>query len=251
MEKSTQSMRFRLLCMVFTVMILVAVYISYTMYNVAVKESDKYQQLANSQQFKTMTIAANRGSIYDSTGQVLAQSVTVYTVFVDPKTFQERDRDRENDIVGTLSNYLDVDGEEIRKKLYQNNQYQIIKKDVDKVTVEDMMEALNPTYDKDYEGEEKVPVTSVGATPTAKRYYPHNDLAAAVIGHLHYDGYGILGLESYYDEYLTGVDGKIITAVDAHNREFSINTSSPTTLRTGTPYIQILTPLSSITPKKR
>ncbi len=219
MEKSTQSMRFRLLCMVFTVMILVAVYISYTMYNVAVKESDKYQQLANSQQFKTMTIAANRGSIYDSTGQVLAQSVTVYTVFVDPKTFQERDRDRENDIVGTLSNYLDVDGEEIRKKLYQNNQYQIIKKDVDKVTVEDMMEALNPTYDKDYEGEEKVPVTSVGATPTAKRYYPHNDLAAAVIGHLHYDGYGILGLESYYDEYLTGVDGKIITAVDAHNRE--------------------------------
>ena len=74
MEKSTQKMRFRLLCAVFLVMILVAGYVSFVMYRVAVTESDKYQALANSQQFKTMTIAANRGSIYDSTGQVLAQA---------------------------------------------------------------------------------------------------------------------------------------------------------------------------------
>ncbi len=219
MEKSTQKMRFRLLCAVFLVMILVAGYVSFVMYRVAVTESDKYQALANSQQFKTMTIAANRGSIYDSTGQVLAQSVTVYTVFVDPKTFRERDKARENDIVTVLTNLLDVDGDEIREKLYKDNSYQVIKKDVDKVTVETMMEQLNPTYPDDYEGEEKKAITSVGAAPTAKRYYPHNDLAASVIGHLHYDGYGILGLESYYDDYLTGVDGKIITAVDAHNRE--------------------------------
>lgn len=217
-------MRFRLLCMVFIVMLLVAGYVSYQMYRVAVKESGMYQEMANSQQFKTMTIAANRGSIYDSNGQVLAQSVTVYTVFVDPKTFMERDLDRENDIVAALSDNLGVKSEEIREKLHKDNQYQIIAKDVSKTTVQAIMDTLNKSSEEKSEMKKqgleiKKDVTSVGATPTAKRYYPHNDLAASVIGHLHYDGYGIYGLESYYDDYLTGVDGKIITAVDAHQQE--------------------------------
>ena len=88
MEKSTKSMKRRLYGIVFLLMLACMAYISYVMYGVAVRESGKYQALANSQQFKTMTVAANRGSIYDSNGQVLAQSITVYTVFVDPKTFQ-------------------------------------------------------------------------------------------------------------------------------------------------------------------
>lgn len=217
-------MRFRLLCIVFTAMMLVTGYVCMKMYKYAVKESDKYQELANEQQFKSITIAANRGSIYDATGQVLAQSMTVYTIYVDPKTFQERDRERENEIVTVLSQNLGVDDTVIREKLYKNNQYEIIAKDVDKMTAMAIINTLNPSDEEKKamreRGEEvKTDVTSVGAAPTSKRYYPHNDLAASVIGHLHYDGYGIYGLESYYDDYLTGVDGKIITAVDAHNRE--------------------------------
>ena len=88
MEKTTRSMLRRLYALVFLGMLAVMAYVSYVMYGVAVRESGKYQALANDQQFKTMTVAANRGSIYDANGQVLAQSITVYTVFVDPKTFQ-------------------------------------------------------------------------------------------------------------------------------------------------------------------
>ena len=216
MEKSTASMKARLFLVIFTVMVLVAGYISYTMYDVAIKESAKYQALANSQQFKTMTISANRGSIYDTNGQVLAQSVTVYTIYVDPKTYQERDTGYENLIVTTLSTNLDISDSIIREKLYRNTQYEVIARNVDKLTAENIINALS-VYDEN--GKLKHSVTSVVATPTSKRYYPHNDLAANVVGHLHYDGYGIYGLESYYDDYLTGVDGKIITAVDAHNRE--------------------------------
>ena len=216
MEKSTVSMKARLNLVVFAVMLAVMVYVSYVMYNVAVRDSKKYQELANEQQFKTMTIAANRGSIYDTNGQVLAQSITVYTVFVDPMTYQERDRDYENLIVNTLANTLDLDDSSVREKLYKNNQYQVIARDVDKATATEIMNALTV---RDEEGKIKHQVTSVGATPTAKRYYPNNDLAANVIGHLHYDGNGIYGLESYYDDYLTGVDGKVITAIDAHSRE--------------------------------
>ena len=225
MEKSTATMKARLFLGIFAVMLAVTGYISYVLYTVAVRESDKYQALANNQQFKTMTISANRGSIYDKNGQVLAQSVTVYTVYVDPLTFQSQVNDQldkiskgkiepedvvdyEREIVSVLCSHLDVSEEEVREKLHKNNRYQVIARDVDKVTATAIMDPLTD-----------LGIISVGAAPTAKRYYPNNDLAANVIGHLHYDGYGIYGLESYYDEYLTGVDGKIITAIDANGRE--------------------------------
>ena len=225
MEKSTKSMKKRLFGVVFIIMLAVMVYIAFTMYKVAVKESGKYQALANDQQFKTMTVAANRGTIYDANGQILAQSVTVYTVYVDPLTFQsqiseqlkkvsdgklspDKTVDFEREIVSALCSNLDVTEEEVREKLYKNNRYQVIAKDVDKDTATAIMDRLSD-----------LGIISVGAAPTAKRYYPNNDLAANVIGHLHYDGYGIYGLESYYDDYLTGVDGKIITAIDAFGRE--------------------------------
>ena len=203
-DKSTGVMKRRLNFFVFVAMLAVTVYVSLTMYNVAIKESEKYQALANSQQFTSVKVAANRGSIYDANGQVLAQSITVYTVYVDPKIYKERDTENEEFIVSTLTEYLDVEKEDVYSKLYKNNQYQVIARSVDKTTATAILNALAEKG-----------ITCVGATPTAKRYYPQDDLAANVIGHLHYDGYGIYGLESYYDDYLTGVDGKIITAIDA------------------------------------
>ncbi len=202
-------MKRRLNLLIFLAMLAAMVYVAFQMYNVAVQESDKYQALASSQQFRTTTVKANRGTIYDQNGQVLAQSVTVYTVYVDPQTYAERDTEKEDVIVYTLSSKLGVDAEEVRDKLYENNAYQVVAKEVEKSVATDIINAMAD------EG-----ITSVGATPTAKRYYPQNDLAANVIGHLHYDGYGIYGLEAYYDDYLTGIDGKIISARDALGAEF-------------------------------
>lgn len=207
-DKSTGVMKRRLYIFVLLAMLLVTAYVTYTMYKVAVAESEKYQALANNQQFTSLKVAANRGSIYDANGQVLAQSVTVYTVYVDPTVYKERDTEQEEFIVSTLSSLLNVEREEVNSKLYKNNKYQVIRKDVDKNTATQLMNAMAGQG-----------ITCVGASPTAKRYYPQDDLAANVIGHLHYDGYGIYGLEAYYDDYLTGVDGKIITAVDAHGNE--------------------------------
>ncbi len=217
-EKTTAQMKRRLYLIVFAVMLLVMAYVGYTMYKVAVLDSEKYRELANSQQFSTTTMSANRGTIYDSQGQVLAQSVTVYTVYVDPATFRDYDsklKDGDGNllnaqkiIIDTLSENLGVDETTIATKLYKDNKYQVIKREVDKTTASNIMTEMS-----------KYGFISVGATPTPKRYYPQGDLAANVIGHLHYDGYGIYGLEAYYDDYLTGVDGKIITAVDATGAE--------------------------------
>lgn len=228
-DKTTASMRRRLYFIIFAALVACMAYVSVRMYDVAVKDSKKYQDLANSQQFRATTVKANRGTVYDRNGQVLAQSITVYTVFVDPRTFAERDMgnestmyrevvgrepeeykvDREEYIVSTLSEVLGLAPEDIRQKLYKNNAYQVIAKEVEKEKATKIVSAMA-----------EADITSVGATPTAKRYYPQNDLAANVIGHLHYDGYGIYGLEAYYNDYLTGTDGRIVSARDATGAEF-------------------------------
>ena len=253
-------MRRRLYFVIFAIMIACMVFVAFSMYKVAVKESKKYQELANSQQFRATTVKANRGTIYDQNGQVLAQSVTVYTVFVDPRTFAERDMgkestmyrevvgrdpeeykiDREEYIVSTLSETLNIAPEDIRQKLYKNNAYQEIAKEVDKAAATKIVKAMS-----------EAGITSVGATPTAKRYYPQNDLAANVIGHLHYDGYGIYGLEAYYDDYLTGTDGRIVSARDATGAEFQYKYKQSYDARDGDSIYTNLVPQFSIIAKRR
>ncbi len=201
-------MKRRLLIPLLAVMMVAMVYVAYTMYQVAIVDSETYQALANDQQFKTTTLSSTRGTIYDTNGQVLAQSVTVYTVFVDPTTFRDRDTDQEDLIVETLSEYLDIDEDIIEEKLSKSNAYQVIATEVDKTTATEILTIMSDAG-----------ITSVGATATTERYYPQDDLAANVIGHLHYDGYGIYGIEASYDDYLTGTDGAIVTAIDANGAE--------------------------------
>lgn len=206
--KTTSVMKRRLNGFAAAAVAAVLVLISIGLFRISVTESAVYQELANDQQFSSTRVRANRGSIYDKNGQVLAQSATVYTIFVDPKTFQERDTEHIDYICQVLSEALDVEASDVREKCFKDNAYQEIKKQVEKTTAVEILEKM---YE---EG-----ITSVGATPQSKRFYPQNEMAASVIGHLHYDGYGIYGLESYYDDYLTGVDGRIITAKDAHGNE--------------------------------
>jgi stage V sporulation protein D (sporulation-specific penicillin-binding protein) len=62
-------------------------------------------------------------------------------------------------------------------------------------------------------------LTFIGTEATTKRYYPQNELAAAVIGFTNGDGDGQYGLEYQYDDYLAGVDGRIISAQAANGEE--------------------------------
>jgi stage V sporulation protein D (sporulation-specific penicillin-binding protein) len=62
-------------------------------------------------------------------------------------------------------------------------------------------------------------ISCMDLTPNPKRYYPQDDLASSVVGFLDYEGNGQYGIERQYDEYLSGVDGVIITAQDAHDEQ--------------------------------
>ena len=238
-DQPNKIMKNRLTRYVVIVMFAVVVWIVIEIFKVAVTEADKWQELANSQQVRSTAVPASRGTIFDTNGQVLAQSATVYTVYVDPVMLWEdyldkRDErieqlkqliaeedDKEkleeyskkladakttdrtyNELVEFLSSKLGVETETVRARCTnKESRYEIIKKNVEKSLATEIEQYLT---DEGLDG--------VRCEPSSKRFYPQGALASNVIGHLSYDGDGIYGLEAYYDDDLRGIDGRVITA---------------------------------------
>ncbi|MBQ7047888.1 MAG: hypothetical protein IJN86_02970, partial [Clostridia bacterium] len=167
-----------------------------------------YEEMRNQvldQYSSTMTLPASRGSIYDRNMQPLAISETVETVFISPMGIMkadEADTEKEDNyyrdlIINGLSELLDVERSVISKACEKtNSQYQVIKKNVDEETADEVRQFIidNQLY------------TMMNLEEDSKRYYEHGDLAAHVIGFNGMDK-GLSGLELYYDEYLAGTDG--------------------------------------------
>ncbi|MDE7104722.1 MAG: PASTA domain-containing protein, partial [Ruminococcus sp.] len=223
-------------------------------FKISVVENKKYQAMANDQHFGSITISANRGSIYDSKGMALAKSASVYQVFLDPKQFrqdmellQERIDKRNEQIkngtykptventtnedgkqvqvivedplpssaedfrqeaISVLSGKLEITADNVTKAMEANNQYSRLKEQVEKPVADEVLALFN-----------QYGLTSLHVEEDTKRYYPQNELAAAVIGFTAADGYGMYGLEASYDEYLAGTDGRTISAKDSNGNE--------------------------------
>ena len=170
-------------------------------------KGDYYKQIAESQQLSDTKIPAHRGVIYDRNMSVLAQSATSWRIYIVPS---EIDDEQTRDIVVTeLSRIVGVSEDDVRAKTNRNSNYETIKSKVDS-EVKAQIEALIKSDDyKKYNLNE-----IIGISQDAKRYYPNSTLGSTVIGFTGTDDQGLEGLESFYDKYLTGVAGRVITAVN-------------------------------------
>jgi stage V sporulation protein D (sporulation-specific penicillin-binding protein) len=172
-------------------------------------EYDLYQSRAISQQTLNTTINANRGKITDCNGVELAVSKTVKTVYISPKNIKNETQAR--DIAKNLSKILDVDYERVYEKTQKNNFYEVIKRKVE-----------NDIADKVREYVSKSKVTGVHLIDDTKRYYPYNNLASHIIGFVGTDNTGLDGVELTYNKYLSGTNGKLITAKNNAGSELPI-----------------------------
>ena len=167
---------------------------------------------AESQQLKDTEITAMRGTIYDADGNVLAQSATVWNIFIDPLEID--DEEERILIVDKFSELFEYDDEE-RKALYEKtkaeNHYEIVEKKVENNIKEKISQFISENRLGD----------CIGSEQTTKRYYPYGSLASSVIGFTGADDQGLSGIEAYYDEELTGTNGRIITAKDAVSNEIA------------------------------
>jgi len=169
-------------------------------------KGDELQDRALNQQLQDTTIAANRGDITDRNGVVLATSNTVWNVYISPADIKT-DETRQL-IARDLSEILDVDYQEILDKANKTNYYQSIKKKVEKEVVDKVLAFASENSIKAIHTEE-----------ASKRYYPYKDLAANVLGFVGSDNQGLNGIESYFERYLAGTDGKSVTMVNAKSEE--------------------------------
>lgn len=206
-----------------------SVFVGYNLLRFTVLDGDKWRELANTQQTGQSVIMANRGTIYDANGTVLAQSSTVWNViFAQNTTLKQSEAWKEaydkkqkawvnNDdpnkeplepykslsdtIIDGLSEILGISKEGMRNA-YNNDQehnYYIVKKSVEKPEV---------TMINSFLAKNGISSDCVYTEQSSKRYYPNGSLASNVIGFTDYKGTGVYGLEAYYDDYLRGTDGK-------------------------------------------
>ncbi|MBR3149538.1 MAG: stage V sporulation protein D, partial [Eubacterium sp.] len=173
-------------------------------------QHDELSAKAESQQLSDTEVSAMRGTIYDCDGNILAQSATVWNVFIDPSNINSESK-REL-IINALAEYLKFDAK-AKQELYDNS-----KKKTKYVVVEKKVENDIKEKIADFSAENKLG-NVIGFEQTTRRYYPYNSFASAVLGFTGGDNQGLSGLEAYYDDELTGTNGRIITVRDAKSNK--------------------------------
>ncbi|HJC83237.1 MAG TPA: peptidoglycan glycosyltransferase [Candidatus Anaerostipes avicola] len=164
-----------------------------------IAQSDKYQELARDLHQREREIKAPRGNIYDRNGVKIASNKAVYSISVIYSQMTDKKK-----VVQVLSEELGLETEEIKGKVYKNSVREKIKSNVEKETADRIREYKldGVKVDEDY-----------------KRVYPYDSLASKVLGFTGGDNQGIVGLEVFYDKYLKGKSGKILTLTDGKGIE--------------------------------
>lgn len=170
---------------------------------IALIKGDEYKTKAETQQLSVTTVNATRGTIYDRNMNVLAQSAAVWLVHVNPSKVDNENREV---ICNGLAEILGLDAAVLREKLIANAAYGYLE-------VKDEIEYEQKTKIQEFINNEDL-YGIVNIDPDTIRYYPNGNLCSTIIGFTGKDDDGLAGIEYYYDDELTGTDGRIVTAKD-------------------------------------
>ncbi|MEN8252100.1 MAG: penicillin-binding protein 2 [Patescibacteria group bacterium] len=199
-EKSRYS-RTSILFLVFFGILLVIIA---KLYFLQIFSYEKYEELASNQHKIEKSVMSSRGEVF------LKNQYDVYPLGVNREYFMAylspRDVVDENidKVAHTVSSELDVDEGMVLKKLAKRKDvYEVVKHKLD-TEEKNRIEALE--------------IEGLHFLPEYFRFYPGGTLAAHVVGFVGSDGekyIGRYGIEAYFDDELSGDDGKIIQERDA------------------------------------
>lgn len=211
--RPNKEMLVRSLIVMVSMILVFAIVSGVSLVRIMIVKGEEYQSKASEQQLYDNMITAPRGDIYDSEMNLLATSSPAWTVYIMPNGINSMSDDAEaeevrNAIADGLAPILEMDRETIYEKTKSKSYYVTVKKKVEK-DIADAVRILI-SEDEDYEL-----IKYIGLDETAKRYYPGDSLASTVLGFVGDDNQGLAGLESYYDNDLTGVAGRVVAAKNA------------------------------------
>lgn len=192
-----------------------------------------YADAAAEQYTYDVKLEAKRGVIYANDGTTkLAVSATTQTVFISPADVLDAANESKDGkkpvgeaaqirflaegIASCLDNYqaqtlIDkFNGLGNKKKAYR---YLVVKKDISEQEEAKIRAFISENHLE----------LQVALEEGTKRYYPNGTFASQLLGFVGSDNVGLTGVESAYDEYLRGTDGRAIRAQDANGNELAYN----------------------------
>lgn len=175
------------------------------MFAVIIIQGGDMQIKALSQWMRDVPTDAPRGSIVDRNGKMLATTLTRYNLYVRPNDTSDKPA-----VASLLCDVFGYEYESTLAKVSKRTSEVLV---ASKVTKEQLSQIYDSGLDGIYYAEDNF------------RYYPYGDFMTQVLGFCSSDGYGQTGIEAYYDKYLTGVNGKIMSQADLIGRHIGNGTS--------------------------
>lgn len=170
------------------------------LYELMILDFDYYAGLALRNQTRTTTVTADRGDIYDRNMNVLASSVSVENVFLDPHELKQSKADIPA-ISKFLGELLDRDPGWIEEQAGDiKRRYKQVGTRIDEETAGKIRTYINENE-----------ISGIHLEPSSQRVYPFGALAAQVVGFTNASNDGCEGVEAAYDRYLAGKTGRVIT----------------------------------------
>lgn len=176
-----------------------------------------YEKIVLSQQaYDSETIPYRRGDILDAKGTILATSTDVYNLVLDCKVLTSDVSGKQPYLEPTLtalfSCYPELSESEIRQlvKDSPNSQYNVL---IKKMSYEEMSKYADLAADT----ENNPNLKGVWFEKSYIRSNPYGSLASPVLGFTRSDNIGMIGLESYYDDVLSGTNGRRFGYLNSDN----------------------------------
>ncbi|WP_326908192.1 penicillin-binding transpeptidase domain-containing protein [Sedimentibacter sp. MB31-C6] len=207
-------------------------------------KGEEYKKAAMENWARDITINAKRGTIYDARGKKLATSVSSNSVTCIPAdvkkgaksaltestaevddgfltsilkkintSFFTEDTSANQIPVNTktpeetaeiLSNILEMNYEEILEKITSNSSYVVLKRWITDEQAQQIRESE---------------LSGINIIDDNKRIYPYGNFAPYILGFTNFDQKGSYGVEATYNDYLTGIPGRMVVNTDSYGRE--------------------------------
>lgn len=235
-----------------------AIVIAAKLFVMQIIDYEEYQTKAINQMTTEVEVNPDRGTIYDTNGNIIATNITTYTVVISPKDIVENVREieeeKEDNWITRIEDYivkLKKKNEEETETEYRSewtnlngrlvtgiymNEFiadslsEILGVDKDFILEKaDLEKRMYEVIAKDVDEETADKIrklidyndldSQIYLIASSKRYYPYGSLASHVVGFTDTDGKGLYGMENYYNNLLEGKSGRYITAKDAQHND--------------------------------
>jgi cell division protein FtsI/penicillin-binding protein 2 len=172
-----------------------------------IKQHDWLVARATEQQQAEIPLGPLRGVIYDRNGNELARSVAVKSLYASPAGITDAGA-----MANTLSKLLEIDRDDLYKRLTSRNAAVAVKRKLD---------------DKEVAKIDKLGLTGLRYIDEMKRFYVSGASAAHVLGFVDMEERGVGGIELSYDKAIRGQGGRLLLDVDALNKSYDHSVESP------------------------